>query len=191
MAEQKIDDVDIVVENQNSSFLIRPENAEKIMSAILGYFGLHHCSVHVNFVSEEDILSLNKEYREKNRSTDVLSFPQLEWKLPLTQDWKNTCTSPYQLCEDGQIMAGVPVCLGDIIISPENARTNADDIGQSLDQELCFLMVHGLLHLLGHDHIVPSEEEVMLKEQRQMMSYLETKESEPAWKGLLSEAESV
>lgn len=191
MAEQKIDDVEIVVENQNSPFLIRPENAEKIMSAILHYFGLSHCSVHVSFVSEDEILSLNSEYREKKRSTDVLSFPQLEWRSPLTRDWSDSCESPYDRCEDGQIMEGVPVCLGDIIISPENAKRNAVDIGQSLDQELCFLMVHGILHLFGHDHIEPSDEEAMLKEQRQMMSYLESRESEPAWKGLLSEAESV
>lgn len=81
-----------------------------------------------------EIHSLNKIYRGKDRPTDVLSFS--------LDDPKN---------------------LGQLVISVQRAEEQAEEIGQSLREELRFLFAHGLLHLCGYDHEIPEEEAVMLK----------------------------
>jgi probable rRNA maturation factor len=80
------------------------------------------------------IHALNKQYRGKDKPTDVLSFS----------------------LED-------PVHLGQLVISVDRAREQAKDLGQSLEEELQFLFTHGTLHLLGYDHEKPEEEKVMLE----------------------------
>ena len=87
---------------------------------------------------DAELQRLNAMYRHKDRPTDVLSFPQ----------WDAT--------EHGvlrpKMLGGVPAVLGDIAISYDTAARQAHSIGHSLDAELQRLLVHGVLHLLGHDH---------------------------------------
>ena len=71
--------------------------------------------------------------------------------------------------------------IGDIVISPEDALRNAENIGHSLDRETCFLLVHGFLHLCGHDHEEPEQERLMLEQQKLVMDYLETVADQPLW----------
>ncbi len=92
-----------------------------------------HEDVELLLTDDATIQKLNKQYRDKDRPTDVLSFSM----------------------ED-------PVHLGQIVISVDRARQQAKDIGQSLEDELQFLFAHGILHLLGYDHEKPEEEKVML-----------------------------
>lgn len=108
-------------------------------------------NVSINFVSAEEIRSLNKRFREIDKSTDVLSFPNLNklhsQKLKEFEEEKNV--------DDGLLF------LGDIVICKEVAKKQAKEFGHSVKREVCFLALHGLLHLLGYDHIEKEDEVLM------------------------------
>ena len=110
--------------------------------------------ISVSFVDNAKIHELNREYREKDRPTDVLSFPMWE-KEDLA---------------DGTALDGHAVTLGDIIISAEKAREQAAEYGHSILREITFLAVHSTLHLLGYDHEVSEEDErYMNKKQEEVL----------------------
>lgn len=98
--------------------------------------------VSVTFVDNEGIRAINKQYRDIDRETDVLSFP-------MTGDDEDFTVDP----ETGCYM------LGDIVISLEKALLQAEDYGHSFTREVAFLTVHSMLHLLGYDHERSEEEE--------------------------------
>ena len=100
--------------------------------------------VSVSFIDNEEIHKINKEYRKIDRPTDVISFAFLD-----NEDRAKEYAS------------GMPVILGDIYISLDKADEQAKDYGHSMKRELCFLFVHGLLHLLGYDHMTKEDEEIM------------------------------
>ena len=104
-------------------------------------------------VDEAKIKEINKEYREMDKVTDVISFA-LEDDLVMT--------SP----------DGIRV-LGDIYICIERAREQASEYGHSFKRELSFLAVHGLLHLLGYDHMNEEEEKIMFSKQEEVLNYYE------------------
>lgn len=107
--------------------------------------------VSINFINEEEIKELNKNFRNVDRKTDVLSFPNLEkspnQKLKVFE--KEKC--------DGALF------LGDIVICKNVAYAQAKEYGHSKKREVCFLALHGLLHLLGYDHIEVEDEKLMQK----------------------------
>jgi probable rRNA maturation factor len=107
--------------------------------------------VSVSFVDNEAIHKLNLEYREKDKPTDVLSFPM----------WEKEELS------DGSALDGHAVTLGDIIISAEKAKSQAEEYGHSLEREICFLSVHSVLHLLGYDHETSEEDEAYMKNKQE------------------------
>lgn len=106
--------------------------------------------VSVTFVDEEEIHSLNKEYRGVDRVTDVLSFPQYD--------------DLNDLPEEGEI------CLGDVVICPEQALLQADDFGHSPERELVYLFVHSVFHLLGYDHMDEEEKAEMRAKEELIMN---------------------
>ncbi len=94
------------------------------------------CEISVTFTDNEGIRELNATYREKDTATDVLSFPLM--------DFSGKSDEP---------VADEPlVSLGDIVISLERAREQAEEYGHSFEREVAFLTVHSMLHLLGYDH---------------------------------------
>jgi len=99
------------------------------------------------FVSNAAIRKLNSTWRDKNAPTDVLSFPLNDIAPP----------------------GGMPWELGEIFISTEKALEQAKTFGHSVDRELAFLTVHGLLHLLGFDHETPEEEKAMFARQSKIL----------------------
>lgn len=107
----------------------------------------------VTFVDNEFIHKLNREYRNVDRPTDVISFAFLDG-----EDDRNLILS-----KKG------PVSLGDIYISIDKAKEQAKEYGHPLRRELSFLFVHGLLHLLGYDHMNKEDEEVMFKLQDEIL----------------------
>lgn len=116
-------------------------------------------SVSVNFVSDEEIQNLNKKFRNIDRATDVLSFPNLNKKAnEKLKKYKNEADFDTKL-----------VFLGDIVISKNVAKAQAKEYNFSLKQEVAFLALHGLLHLLGYDHIEEADERVMFKLQDEIM----------------------
>lgn len=105
------------------------------------------CMVSVYFMGNESIREINKEQRDVDRATDVLSFPFLMLR---ESDGE---ISEYDLDpESGAIM------LGDILVSVEKVREQAEEYGHSRGRELAFLLCHGFLHLMGYDHMEPEDE---------------------------------
>lgn len=112
-----------------------------------------HSEVSVTFVSNERIQEINREYRDKDNPTDVISFAMEE-------------------LGEGEIsLAGIemPRVLGDIIISVPKAIEQAEEYGHSFLRELGFLAVHGFLHLLGYDHMTEEEEKKMFTLQKEIL----------------------
>jgi len=103
--------------------------------------------VAVLLTGTEEIRRMNRDYRGKDSVTDVLSFP----------------------AEEGEALLAPPGFLGDIMICYERAAQQAETFGHSRIRELAFLAVHGMLHLMGYDHMQPEEEAVMRKRQTQIM----------------------
>ena len=117
-------------------------------------YGVENGEVSVTLTNNEYIHTLNKEYRGIDRPTDVLSFALNE-------------------SEEPEMVDGPAVnVLGDLIISVERAEEQAADYGHSLRREVAFLTVHGMLHLLGYDHMEDEEREEMEAEQRCVMDKL-------------------
>lgn len=111
------------------------------------------CEISVTFVDMDEIHQLNREYREVDRPTDVLSFPQfydLEEEIP----------------EVGEI------CLGDVVICKEKAEEQAEEFGHSFEREIIYLFVHSVLHLLGYDHMEEDEKACMRAREEQIMEHL-------------------
>jgi probable rRNA maturation factor len=111
------------------------------------------CEVSVTFVTNERIQSINREYRDKDQPTDVISFAMEE------------------LGEGEMEVLGaeMPRILGDIIISIEKAKEQANEYDHSFLRELGFLTVHGFLHLLGYDHETEEQERTMFAKQKQIL----------------------
>ncbi|HHY18193.1 MAG TPA: rRNA maturation RNase YbeY [Firmicutes bacterium] len=117
---------------------------------------VQNSEVSVLFTGDDFIADLNKQYRDENGPTDVLSFPMLEFDSEI---------------EEINI-PGLPDMLGDIVISLETASRHADAHEKTLRQELALLLVHGTLHLLGYDHDEPQKEAVMWARQDEILKAL-------------------
>lgn len=113
----------------------------------------HGSEVSVTFVTNNRIQEINREYRNKDVPTDVLSFALEE------------------MGENEVAVTGgdMPRILGDIIISVERAKEQAEEYGHSFERELGFLTVHGFLHLLGYDHMTEEDEKEMLGRQKEIL----------------------
>ncbi len=110
--------------------------------------GYSSAEISVVLVDDSEIRKLNRKYRGLNETTDVLSFP-LDDEL-----------------------------LGDIVISTETAQRQAREYGHSLKRELCFLLTHGLLHILGYDHQSPGDKQQMRQKEERILSKFGLERSE-------------
>lgn len=112
--------------------------------------------VSVALVDNDYIRELNKTYRGKDAPTDVLSFPMLE---------------PGEV-DDVSSEGEVEQLLGDIVISLEKAEEQAKSYGHSFEREVAFLVVHGVLHLLGYDHEIEEERKIMRQKEEEVLKAL-------------------
>lgn len=158
---------------EQKTYLIQQELIDKITHQICQWLGVEQFELSIDWLTPAAMQEINREYRHKDRSTDVLSFPQHDWDHPLTVE------RPYLV--DPNLSSDIPRLLGDLLISPADAEQNAHAIGQGLDRETCFLIVHGILHLCGHDHETKEEEILMTTEQQNIMQRLESLSTEPIW----------
>ena len=111
-------------------------------------------SVNITVVGRNKIKELNSEFRNVNKVTDVLSFPLLD---------------EYDL-HNGEILDdSIVTDLGDIVICKSRATEQAQEYGHSFEREFCFLALHGMLHVLGYDHIEKQDEVVMFKLQDEIL----------------------
>lgn len=150
--------MEILLSSEPESLGISKE-LEAIIHSVLGkaaeLYGLApQTEVSVLLVDNQTIQKLNKEYREKDAPTDVLSFALNEGDEPDVIDGP-----------EGTL-------LGDIIISLEKAAEQAREYGHSIEREMAFLTVHGMLHLLGYDHESEADRSEMRQEEEQVLAAL-------------------
>ena len=111
---------------------------------------LHKVSFNVIIVDNEYIHKINKEYRNIDRETDVITFALED--------------------EESIVLPDDERVLGDIYISIDKVRSQAKEYGHSERRELCFLAVHGFYHLLGYDHMTEEDEKIMFSKQERVLS---------------------
>ncbi|SHF68263.1 rRNA maturation RNase YbeY [Ornithinibacillus halophilus] len=111
--------------------------------------------VSINFVDNKEIQELNRNYRQIDRPTDVISFAMQE-----------SIEGELEIAEEDDM---IPMILGDIVISVDKAKEQADEYNHSIERELGFLAVHGFLHLLGYDHMNEEDEKKMFARQEQIL----------------------
>ena len=112
----------------------------------------------ITFTTPEEIRKINKKYRKIDRATDVLSFPMFE-KQELEEKIKNKDF----LYED---------VLGDIIISIDKVKEQAEEYGHSFERELSYMLVHGFYHLMGYDHIEEEDKKIMRPKEEKVLNTL-------------------
>ncbi|MGG0050641.1 rRNA maturation RNase YbeY [Bacillus atrophaeus] len=145
--------IDIIDETESVAEEMLKE-VEKLLQFAAEREGVQdQAEVSVTIVTNDEIQQINKEYRGKDTPTDVISFALEEEG------------------EDEVEIVGVemPPVLGDIIISADRTREQAEEYGHSFLRELGFLAVHGFLHLLGYDHMTKEQEEEMFTKQKDLL----------------------
>lgn len=123
----------------------------------------YEAEVNVILTGNHEIHQLNVQYRSIDNPTDVLSFPMLNYSFPadfshVEEDYAD-CFNP----ETGELM------LGDIVLSVDKIKEQAENYGHSQTRELAFLVAHSMLHLCGYDHMENEEREIMEKKQREIL----------------------
>lgn len=143
------------------------EYVKKVILASMDYVECpYEAEVNVLFTDNAGIHEMNREYREMDCPTDVLSFPMVEYKEPGSfdslEEEQEDCFHP----ETGELL------LGDIVLSYDKIKEQAKEYGHSELRELCFLVAHSMLHLFGYDHMADEERAQMEQMQRDILSGL-------------------
>ncbi len=144
--------VNILYDDRQDKMEISDENIEAIKKTVTvcleteGFDG--DFEVSVSFVTNEEIRGLNKQYRNVDSETDVLSFPMDD--------------------EDAEI-----IMLGDIVLSTEKIIEQAAEFGHSLEREMLYLVAHSTLHLIGYDHMDDDEKQEMRQREKEIMKELQ------------------
>jgi len=157
-----------LIDNRQNIIKITPDVeafVNKIINAVLEFENFDSdYEVSISFVDNDEIKELNRQYRNIDATTDVLSFPLLEFDRKSNNE---------PVIKD--VLIDTEISLGDIVISTEKVIEQAKEYGHSQDRELAFLLVHGMLHLLGYDHIQESDEKIMFKKQEEILNLLNIK----------------
>ncbi|HCL03701.1 MAG TPA: rRNA maturation RNase YbeY [Lachnoclostridium phytofermentans] len=137
---------------------------KEVIEAALDYEECpYETEINVVLTNNEEIKEINKEYREIDAPTDVLSFPMVEFGEPSdfdhVEEEQEDCFHP----DSGELM------LGDIIVSVDKVISQAKEFGHSEKRELGFLIAHSMLHLCGYDHMEEEEREIMEERQRAIL----------------------
>lgn len=119
---------------------------------------IQELEIYVTLTNNESIHKTNLEQRNVDRPTDVLSFPMFERE------------EIHFLKENNK---QEPTILGDIIVSIEKVKEQAEEYGHSFERELAYLVTHGMLHLLGYDHMIEDEKAQMRKREEEILGLLE------------------
>lgn len=120
-------------------------------------------AVEILFVDGEEIRRLNREMRAVDKVTDVLSFPSLDGIKGREIKGKE---HPYELDENGELL------LGSIVICTQRAKEQAEEYGHSYNRELHYLIVHGVMHCLGYDHMTDEERAEMREKEEYILGKL-------------------
>lgn len=157
-----MDMIDIITSNEQQQYEITDDLMNKIEKVI------YECEkeeeiffdneISITFTDNENIRDINNDYRGKDTSTDVLSFPIYE---------------KWELDEEKNIDVKFVRTLGDIVLSMEKADEQAKDFNHSFDREVCYLVCHSMFHLMGYDHMEESEKKIMREKEEKIMNKLQ------------------
>jgi len=152
----------VLIDNRQNAIEVDEAMEDLVSKVVAKVLEYEECEedyeVSISFVDNEEIRSLNKEYRGIDKETDVLSFPMLDF---VDEELEEEDEDAEYIDEE--------LPLGDIVISMEKASEQAQDYGHSQERELAFLLVHGMLHLLGYDHESEAEEKEMFEKQEAVL----------------------
>jgi probable rRNA maturation factor len=142
--------------------------AEKVVSFCLEHEQFpYEAEVNLTLTDNEGIQSINSEYRQIDRPTDVLSFPMLSYEAP------GNFSFLLEEQEDDFNPDTGEALLGDIVISVDKVKEQAESFGHSEEREFAFLITHSMLHLFGYDHMEPEDAGIMEEKQRQILEELQ------------------
>ncbi len=140
---------------------ISPEKLQNLQAALADFIPADvPLAVELVFVDGEEIRRLNRETRDTDRVTDVLSYPTLEdikGKPLFAKDY------PYDIDEEGRLV------VGSIVLCEERAKEQATEYGHSYERELHYLIVHGIMHCLGYDHTTDEERAEMREKEEYIL----------------------
>ena len=146
--------IEVLYDNRQDFMEITKDDEKAVREAACKVLETEGCEgdyeISVSFVTNNEIKELNRDYRNVDSVTDVLSFPM----------------------DDEEDPEGV-VMLGDVILSTEKIKEQAEEYGHSLRREMTYLTVHSVLHLLGYDHMEEDEKSEMRGREKEVMKELE------------------
>ena len=159
--------MDIFYDNRTNRNVTKVKTLiKKSLDEVLTYEGCNKdIEVSISFVTDAEIKKLNKNYRGKNKSTDVLSFPMIDYNKGMF--FKDLLD--YEITEQKEEGGGL-INLGDIVVSLDTIERQAKDFNNTFEKELCLMVIHSMLHLMGYDHMVKNEEKVMFAKQEEILS---------------------
>ncbi|MCY6371814.1 rRNA maturation RNase YbeY [Clostridium ganghwense] len=158
----------IYIDNRQDKIEVTNKLVEKVEEII--NYALKEEEVHIStevsviFIDNENIRELNKEQRNIERVTDVLSFPMLDYSEG--QVYKEVYE--HNNFHDADLHEG-QLILGDIVLSLERAKEQSEEYGHSFMREVCYLTVHSVLHLLGYDHMIDEDKIRMRKREEEIL----------------------
>ena len=161
----------LIFENESNTELDLPleELAELVIYASLDELGCpYEAEISLLITDDEQIQELNRNFRQIDRATDVLSFPMNDYEIPGNFDFLEDgaasadCFDP----ETGELL------MGDIVINAGRVISQAEEFGHSQKREYAFLITHSMIHLCGYDHMEPEEAAMMEDKQRSILEKL-------------------
>lgn len=147
--------MNILINDEQDKISINEDIDKIIKSVVLECLNVENKTgdyeVSITFVDDEEIQQLNNQYRNVDKSTDVLSFP---------------------IYEEEELDLPYAPLLGDIVISAETAQRQAEEYGHDLNREIAYLTAHSMFHLLGYDHMEEIEKKIMREKEKEVMTKL-------------------
>lgn len=156
-------------EEEGSLLLDLPcqELAEKVIEAALDYVACpYEAEVNLLLTMNDEIQEMNRNFRNIDRPTDVLSFPMVDYEEAGNFDFLEDVMEAFHP-DSGELI------LGDIVISKEKVISQAEEYGHSVEREYAFLIAHSMLHLFGYDHMEEEERAIMEQKQREILEILQ------------------
>lgn len=141
--------------------------AKRVIEAAIDYVDCpYEAEVNLLLTMNDEIHEMNRNFREIDRATDVLSFPMVDYEQAGMFEFLDDAIE-YFNPETGELM------LGDIVISKEKVISQAEEYGHSIEREYAFLIAHSMLHLFGYDHMEEEERIVMEEKQTEILEQLQ------------------
>lgn len=143
------------------------EIIQKVILEAMDYASCpYEAEVSVLLTDNEGIREINRDNRNIDAPTDVLSFPMADYETPCEFERLEEASEDYFNMETGELM------LGDIVLSVDKIQEQADKYGHTQERELAFLVAHSMLHLFGYDHMDDAERLVMEEKQEEILGRL-------------------